>query len=320
MLPLVASRAVIELAFSPIVAIGDWNIRLEIIAIAGVVFMALVVAAVVARRTPVDMARPADAPGANPGERNHLRADDLFYIAVAAVPGAVVGARIGYVLVHLDYYQATRVSVLDLSQGGLELALGVVGGILSAAIVAAMLDAPLGRWMHAAAVPLLLALAGGKAAMILGGSGQGQLSDASWATAYVSPGPWGSLAPALPANPSQAYESIATVIVLVVLMSLVVLGVFRSRNGEALLVGVAAWASARAVVATTWRDPVVLGPLRADQVISISIAVGAVLLLLLVRRTVAARARRVPAGDGDGTAADAGGGPDWPDPESRPLI
>ena len=60
---------------------------------------------------------------------------------------------------------------------------------------------PLGRWMHALAIPLLLALALGKGAMILGGSGQGQLTDVAWATAYLGPGPWGSLAPQLPAQP-----------------------------------------------------------------------------------------------------------------------
>ena len=313
----------IELAFNPIATIGDWNVRLETLAIAGVVFAALVVAALIARRTPVDVSRAPDAAGPEAGEQNRLRADDLLYVAVAALPGAVVGARLGYVLVHLEYYQAAPTAILDITQGGLELALGVVGGLLTSAIVAGLLDVPLGRWMHAAVVPLLLVLAGGKAAMILGGSGQGQLSDAPWATAYVSPGPWGSLAPALPANPSQAYESIATIAVLLVMMSLMFLGVFRSRNGEALLLGIALWASARAVVATTWRDPAVLGSLRMDQLISIAIAVGAVALLFVARgaSTVRRRQSGTIRGTGDGGPATSHGDePEWPDPTSRPLI
>ncbi len=302
MLPLIAPRAIIELAFDPIATIGDWSVRLETLAIAAAVFAALVVAALIARRTPVDGSKAPDAAGREPGDQNHLRSDDLLYIAVAALPGAVIGARLGYLLVHLDYYQATGASILDIGQGGLELTLGVVGGMLTAAIVAVLLDAPLGRWMHAAALPLLLVLAAGKAAMILGGSGQGQLSNAAWATAYVSPGPWGSLAPALPANPSQAYESIATGAVIVVMLSLLALGVFRSRNGEALLVGVAMWASARAIVATTWRDPTVLGPLLMDQVISISIAAGAAAAVVLMRAR-AIRRRRAGDRPDDGSAS-----------------
>jgi prolipoprotein diacylglyceryltransferase len=245
------------------------------------------------------------------------------------VPGAVIGGRIGYALVHLDYYRSDLGALLDPGQGGLELALGVVGGILTASIVARLLGAPLGRWMHALAIPLLLALAGGKAAMILGGSGQGQLTDVSWATAYLGPGPWGSLAPQLPAHPSQAYESLATIVVLLVVAAAVTLGLFRGRNGGALLFGVGLWAGARALVAVTWRDPAVLGPLNADQVISITIAVVSLLLMTTVGSVSVVRGRRRGAGaggDGDDagaattTATAPGDGPRWPDPEERPRI
>ena len=150
----------------------------------------------------------------------------------------------------------------------------MVGGILTASIVARLLGAPVGRWMHALAIPLLLALALGKGAMVLGGSGQGQLTDVAWATAYLGPGPWGSLAPQLPANPSQVYEALATGGVMLVVIALIASGVFRGRNGGAFLLGLGLWAIARALVAFTWRDPQVIGPLNMDQVISIAIAVG----------------------------------------------
>ena len=102
MLPLVAPSAVIELSFDPIVTVGGVAVRLETIGVALAILVGLVVAALVARRTPIDVTRPADAPGPEPDELNHLRRDDLLYIAVAAVPGAVVGGRLGYALIHLD--------------------------------------------------------------------------------------------------------------------------------------------------------------------------------------------------------------------------
>ena len=40
--------------------------------------------------------------------RASLRADDLIFIAVGVVPGAVIGGRIGYGLLHLDYYATQR--------------------------------------------------------------------------------------------------------------------------------------------------------------------------------------------------------------------
>ena len=97
-----------------------------------------------------------------------------------------------------------RSRLLDPAIGGLELGLAVVGGVLTAAYVARLLGAPVGRWATTLALPLLVALGAGKLSMALGGSGQGAPLDAAWATAYLGPGPWGSLAPgaAIPSVPA----------------------------------------------------------------------------------------------------------------------
>ena len=192
----------------------------------------------------------------------------------------------------------------------------MVGGILTASVVARLLGAPVGRWMHALAIPLLLALALGKGAMILGGSGQGQLTDVAWATAYLGPGPWGSLAPQLPANPSQAYEALATGVVMLVVIVLMASGVFRGRNGGAFLLGLGLWAIARALVAVTWRDPQVIGPLNMDQVISIAIASVSLVLMVVVGGVSTARGRRAAANPGADTAGGAGAG--WRAGMARP--
>ena len=328
MLPFIPVFPVIELAFSPIVTVGEMTVRMDTIALAVVIFASLIVAARIARRTPVDTTRSTEDPGPDPDDRNRLHADDLLYVAVAALPGAVVGGRIGYALDHLDYYTGHSSALLDVTQGSLSLSLAVVGGILTASIVAGLLGAPVGRWMHALVLPLLLLLAGGKLVMALGGSGQGLPWDGDWATAYLGPGPWGSLAPAVPSHPSQVYEALATTGVLLVMMCLLALGAFSRRTGTAFLLGIALWAAVRAAVATTWRDPAVVGQLRMEQVVSIVIAAVALVLAGLFAAGGAVRRRRrgvSPGGDGagggDGAARD---GPDaeltWPNPEDRPRI
>ena len=162
--PLSSIHPVIVLAFSPVTTIGSIVVRWETLAAAAAILVVLVVAALVARRTPVDLSLPPDAPSPDPDDdgSNHLRADDLLYIAVAAIPGAVIGGRIGYGLTHLAYYQANSGALVDITQGGLQLSLGVVGGLLTASVVAALLGAPVGRWLHALALPLMLALTGGQ--------------------------------------------------------------------------------------------------------------------------------------------------------------
>ena len=315
--PFVTTTAVIELRFDPIVSLGDWNVRLETIALAVVVFSCLGLAALIARATPVDTGRPPDAMAPGPDEPNRLRADDLLYLAVAALPGAVAGGRLGYALLHLDYYQANPAALLDVTQGSFELSLAVVGGVVTAGIVAALLGTPVRRWMHASTLPLLLALAAGKAAMVLGGDGQGQPFDGSWATSYPGPGPWGSLAPSLPSHPSQAYEALATTGVLLVMLALLSMGAFRRRDGRAFLLGLGLWAAARAVVATTWRDASAVGSLNAGQVIAGGVAIVA--LAMLLGSTFLSRAR--PGASGASPRAGTGAlEPDWPDPATRPRF
>ncbi|HEY4190195.1 MAG TPA: prolipoprotein diacylglyceryl transferase family protein [Candidatus Limnocylindrales bacterium] len=311
--------AVIEFTFSPIAQIGPWSVRLETIALAVTVFVALLVAAGIARGTAVDLRRPPDAALPDDDGPNHLRADDLLFIAVAAIPGAVAGGRLGYWLLHLDYYTAHQGAIFDIGQGGFELSLAVVGGTLTGAFVAALLGAPVGRWLHAAIVPLLLALAAGKAAMVLGGDGQGVPWDGNVATAYLGPGPWGSLAPMVPSHAAQAYEAFAAVIVLLLMLVLLTLGRFGRRAGGAFLAGVALWAVGRAIVASTWRDPAVVGRLNMGQVLAIGVAAGMLVLLLVhvlvLRRRPEPTAESVAASE---TEADPAG--QWPDPESRPRF
>jgi prolipoprotein diacylglyceryltransferase len=156
-------------------------------------------------------------------------------------------------------------------------------------VVAVLLDGQPGRWLQAATLPTLVALAGGKLAMVLGGSGQGQPWDGDWATAYLGPGPWGSLAPQVPSHPSQVYEALFTIAILVLTMILLTIPAVRRPDGRAFLIAIGAWAVDRAVVATTWRDPVVTGPFRIEQVLDLATAVGAAGLLVVVL----VRARRV---------------------------
>ena len=317
-MPKLPIRPVIELAFDPVAQVGDWHVRLQTIAIAAVILVALLLAAWVAGRTPVDWLHEPDAVDPTTGRANHLRRDDLLYIAVAALPGAVIGGRIGYALDHWSYYAANPGAIFDMGQGGFQLSLAVIGGTLTSAVVATLLDAPIRRWMHALILPLLFALAGGKLAMILGGDGQGLPWDGPWATAYLGPGPWLSLAPDVPSNPSQAYEALATIGVLAILAAVISAGRFSRRGAGAFLLGIALWAIARLLVAFTWRDRAVIGPLSTDQVISIAIAAGTVLLLatgVLRERTGTVR----PAGPA-APRFSADGEPDWPDPQSRPRI
>jgi prolipoprotein diacylglyceryltransferase len=282
--------AVIAFDFDPLVHIGSsLTVRWQTLALALVVLLCIATAGVLARR-------------------ERLRADDLLYIVIGAASGAIIGGRIGYALLVPEAFRAGPLSLVDPAVGALELSLAVVGGLVTGSIVAGLLGSPVGRWAHIATIPLLTAIVGGKLAMVLGGSGQGRFFDGDWATAYLGPGPWLSLAPTVPSHPAQVYEALGTTLAAMLILAASSLGIFRPRDGTRLLVAIAAWCLVRAAVTTVWRDPTVAGPLPAGGTLALSIAVGALTLAVLIGVVLPRRSR----------AREGATAPAWPDPETRP--
>jgi prolipoprotein diacylglyceryltransferase len=285
--------ATITFGFDPILRLGpDLAVRWQTVALAAVIALVLAWSGILARRI-------------------GLRPDDLLSIVIGAVPGAIIVGRLAWIAVHPGVVPPDLYAWLDPLLGGFDLAAAVVGGIASGAFIAALLGAPLARWSNILTVPLLLAIGLGKLTMILGGSGQGLPSDLPWATAFVGPGPWGSLAASVPSHPAQAYEGLATLALAVVLMVAVGVGAGGRADGRLLMGAVAGWAFVRAAVSVTWRDPVVLEPFGTAGwlavVVGLACLATAVALVLLGRRRRAGRA-----GAGDDL--------DWPDPEARPSF
>ena len=272
---------VITLAFDPVVELSETSsVRVETIALAVVLFLGLVLAARMALITP-SIGPYVPAPG--------LRFDDLVFILVGAVPGAIAGGRLGYVLDHLGYYRDNPAAILDPAQGGLTLTLAVPLGILTGGFIARLLGAPVGRWLHAAAFPLLFVLAAGKLIGVLGATGQGAPSDLPWATAYAGAGPWGSLAAEIASHPAQVYEAILVGLAIAGLAAAGRIEVIARRDGAAMFAAIGLWAIARFLVAFTWRDPTVLGPFRMEHLLDLGLlAVAGLGLLERARAPLAA--------------------------------
>lgn len=284
--------AAISLDFDPSASVLGLSIRLETLALAGAILAVLLLTA---WRAAVSRAAAATTVGPALAAGPKLRLDDLILIAFGAVPGAVVGGRLGYALIHLDYYKADPGALVDPGQGGFGLTLAVVMGTLTAMAVARLLAAPIDRWLGVASVPVLLGLGLGKLTMTFGGAGQGSYSDAWWATSYVRPGVWGSDNPSFPALPSQVIEGGLALAVAVLVLSLPFLLRLRIRRrwilvrpglapgrqwpfltgGRRYLTAIGLWAVARFAAAFTWRDGHVLGPLVAEQLVLLVVVVVA---------------------------------------------
>ena len=310
--------AVVSLDFDSTISPFGLTVRLETLALAGVVFLMILAAAIGAGRMPAKEPED-DADGETRMPR--LRRDDLLLIAFGAVPGAVAGARIDYGLLHYDYFSKDWHRLLDPGQGGLALTLAVVLGTVTAVMVAALLSAPISRWLHVATIPLLLGLGLGKLAMVLGADGQGKFDTGSWTLVFTGSGPWQSANAGVAAIASQVIEGLlvlAAALALMVIPFLLRLRVRRWRRfvrpgyapatawgmltgARRFFTAICLWAAIRLGVAFTWRDAAVLGPLNAEQLILASVIVLFAALDLLAwllaayRRHKEARAKAVKA-------------------------
>ena len=267
--------AVIVLSFDPMIEVVDLVMRWQTIGVTAAVLIGLVVAAIYGAGI-LRTQRDATA----------LRLDDMVYIILGVVPGAVVGGRIVHAIVFWEYYAADWTRLFDVSVGALSLTGAVIGGTLSAYYIARLIGAPARRWADVAAISLLLTLGLGKFAQLLGGSGQGAFFDGPWAVAFAPPGPWVSPLPGVPAHPPPVYEGIWLLIAVPVAAFLYAsraklrarkLALGAADDGGGLFVAFMLWfLLGRFVIGFTWRDDAVLGPLNAEQVIALVLFVGVI--------------------------------------------
>jgi prolipoprotein diacylglyceryltransferase len=291
--------AAVVLRFEPYFQVAGLTVPWRGVAIAATVLVALAFAGLRARRS------------------YELRIDDMLHLVVGAIPGAVIGGRLVHGLAYLDVYARQPATFLDPAYGSLSLLGAVLGGSITAAAVARMLDAPVREWADTAAAPLLAAIGFGKLALVLGGGGQGVPYNGSWALAFAGPGPWLSSAADVPAHPSQVYEGLWALLGVTLIVQLERRTLWRRwwsgeshgpsgrRPGATRLVygprtgiaprpapsgaaggsvfgaALAWWLAGRFLVAFTWRDERGFGPFGAEQALSV-VALGALLLAAVV--------------------------------------
>ncbi len=212
------------------------------------------------------------------GLTSHLASDVFFW----AIIGAMIGARLGFVIQELGYFQTHLAEVFAVRAGGLSFHGGLVGGLLAGLIVLKKHQAMGQFWLlaDAAATPLLLGAAIGR----LGNWANQELYG------YPTSLPWGiTIDPAhrLPGyesfttfHPTFAYEAILNLIGLLILIILLENGqkfVTRHSSFEIVPAGASflfalAWYSLARGITEIWRiSDRLAGSLSLAQLISIGL-------------------------------------------------
>ena len=216
--------------------------------------------------------------------RRGLDPEPLLKASELALLGALVGARLYYVLFNLDYYAHAPAKIFAVWEGGLAIHGGLIGGILVGGGYAWRQRLPLRRYLDIAAPSLAIGQAIGRWGNFFNEEAFGTPTTLPWKL-YIS----ASHRPLEYAqseffHPTFLYESVWDGIVFVLLIS-----VFRDRlaraPGALFLTYLGLYSLGRFFTEALRTDALMLGPVRVAQLVSV-VGVGAAMIgvpLLLKR-------------------------------------
>jgi phosphatidylglycerol:prolipoprotein diacylglycerol transferase len=216
--------------------------------------------------------------------RRGLDSESLLKAGEIALLGGLVGARLYYVAFNLDYYSQFPGKIFALWEGGLAIHGGVLGGILAGGLYAWRRRLPLAQYLDVAAPSLALGQAIGRWGNFFNEEAFGRPTDLPWKL-FISP-------PHRPPqygqveffHPTFLYESLWDGVV----FGLLVLGL-RDRlaraPGALFLAYVGLYSLGRLFTEGLRTDPLMLGPLRVAQLVSLlCMMLAAVGVPFLLRR------------------------------------
>ena len=121
-------------------------------------------------------------------QRRGLPTEPVLDLVLWIAVGGLLGARLLYVLDRWPFFVANPTQILAIHTGGLSIMGAILGGGLTAAILARRKGLPVRRLFDAAAPGIVLGQAIGRFGCLVTGDTVGRPTDGSWGIVYVNPG------------------------------------------------------------------------------------------------------------------------------------
>ena len=205
-----------------------------------------------------------------------LSDDDVANFVLILVLGGIVGARLYYVAFNWDYYGANPAQIPALWRGGLAIHGGLIGGLLAGVWFARRHQIPVWRLGDTIAPNLILGQALGRFGNFMNGDAHGVPTDLPWGMVFALETPAGAQFGATPLHPVMLYEMAINLGIFAVLWRL---RTQPFRDGFLFGLYIMLYSTGRFVVEFFRADSLMLGPLRAAQVVSLLAILGVGALL-----------------------------------------
>ena len=141
------------------------------------------------------------------GKRAGLEASVVSSVAMWAIPGGIVGARLVYIIDNWGFYSANPGQIVAVWSGGIAVYGAIAGGVLAGGAYALWKRYPVRRLLDLSAPGLVLAQGVGRIGDLINGEHFSTPSDLPWAVVYTHPASPGFGMP--PTHPSVGYEMLA---------------------------------------------------------------------------------------------------------------
>lgn len=227
-----------------------------------------------------------------------IHPDKTIDIVIAAVFGAIIGARLYYVVFSWDYYKNNLLDVFKIWEGGLAIYGGIIGGAIAVWIICRHHKVKLTAMFDLAAGGLILGQAIGRWGNFVNIEAYGANTTLPWGMTsdsivrYLS-GMQKPLAdigvavdPAIPVHPTFFYESIWCFIG----FALLVLWTKRRRYDGQLTLFYFGWYSAgRMVIEGMRTDSLMWGTVRVSQLLAVILVIVTWMIAAVVRTRIRER-------------------------------
>ncbi|MFP4159350.1 MAG: prolipoprotein diacylglyceryl transferase [Desulfobacterales bacterium] len=204
--------------------------------------------------------------------------DLCFYLVIAAI----LGSRLFFVLLNLDYYISAPLDVFKIWSGGLVFYGGFIAAFATALALINAYGLPLGKTADVAAISLPLGHFFGRLGCFSAGCCYGETCDLPWAVSFSHPE---SLAPLnMALHPTQLYSAAANLFIFLVLL------LWRKKkrfHGQVFLLYMVLYGLLRSFIEIFRGDDrgaFVAGTLSVSQTIGISVAFFSLVILVILTR------------------------------------
>lgn len=204
-------------------------------------------------------------------KRVGIEEENILDLLLFAVPAAIIGARIHYVIFNWDYYKGDFIKMINIREGGL-----AIHGALIAAIIVGLIFCKVKKikfWKLADLV----------APSIILGQAIGRWGNYANGEAHGGPTnlPWGIIVQGQKVHPTFLYESLWNFAVFLFLL------LYKKRKkaeGEVFMLYLALYSVGRFFIEGMRTDSLMFGSIRVAQLISILTILISIIIIIIIRK------------------------------------